>query len=73
MVVAHQRLWLGPSGVHGWGAFVKEPVKKHQFIHEYVGEVSVLSAAPLCIDLLLKPIDCAGNLATGSRAPRPCV
>ena len=39
LLLLAQRLWLGPSGVHGWGGFVKEPIKKHQFIHEYVGEV----------------------------------
>ena len=39
LLLVAQRWWLGPSGVHGWGGFVKEPIKKHQFIHEYVGEV----------------------------------
>jgi hypothetical protein len=44
-----QRLWLGPSGVHGWGGFVKEPIKKHQFIHEYVGEVIQNIHCPFCV------------------------
>ena len=34
----HKHLWLGPSGVHGWGGFVTQPLEKNEFIHEYVGE-----------------------------------
>jgi SET domain-containing protein len=28
--------------VHGWGAFVREPVQKNEFVTEYVGEVMIL-------------------------------
>ena len=75
-----QRLWLGPSGVHGWGGFVKEPIKKHQFIHEYVGEVSPDQLPPLTVaaSTALPPHTewtrmQPGHLAAGSGAPRPSV
>lgn len=34
--------------MHGWGGFVKEPIKKHHFIHEYVGEVHMYLMLSLC-------------------------
>jgi [histone H3]-lysine27 N-trimethyltransferase EZH2 len=34
------RVRVGRSGIHGWGAFVIDPVeKRNEFIMEYVGEI----------------------------------
>ena len=78
-----QRLWLGPSGVHGWGGFVKEPIKKHHFIHEYVGEVHISNALAVfsarCGGCNSKTLDAdwdwitSDDLAAGSRATWPSV
>ena len=35
----HKHLMLGRSEIAGWGTFLKNSVKKHEYIHEYVGEI----------------------------------
>jgi len=37
----HKRVAIGISNLPnaGWGLFVREPVQKNEFIHEYVGEI----------------------------------
>lgn len=35
----HKRVRVGPSRVHGWGAFLLEPAEKDEFIYEYKGEL----------------------------------
>jgi len=35
----HKHLMLGRSEIAGWGTFLKQSVKKHDYIHEYVGEI----------------------------------
>ncbi|CAH9084106.1 unnamed protein product [Cuscuta europaea] len=35
----HQKVLLGRSSIVGWGAFLKDSVKKNDFIGEYTGEV----------------------------------
>ena len=35
----HKRVSAGRSGIHGWGAFIREPAEKHDFIYEYTGEL----------------------------------
>lgn len=32
-------LYVAPSSVHGWGAFIAENAEKDDFISEYVGEL----------------------------------
>jgi len=34
-----QRVLLGKSDVAGWGAFLKNPVNKHEYLGEYTGEL----------------------------------
>lgn len=34
-----QRVLLGKSDVAGWGAFIKNPVNKHEYLGEYTGEL----------------------------------
>lgn len=34
-----QRVLLGRSDVAGWGAFLKTPVNKHEYLGEYTGEL----------------------------------
>ncbi|WJX76123.1 [histone H3]-lysine(4) N-trimethyltransferase [Trifolium repens] len=34
-----QKILLGPSEVAGWGAFIKNPVKKDEYLGEYTGEL----------------------------------
>lgn len=35
----HRRLLIGKSTVAGWGLFTKDPLKKGDFVHEYIGEL----------------------------------
>lgn len=37
--MAHKRLVVGRSGIHGWGAYTLEAVEKNEFIYEYTGEL----------------------------------
>jgi SET domain-containing protein len=37
--MAHKRLVVGLSGIHGWGAYTLEAVEKNEFIYEYTGEL----------------------------------
>ncbi|KAG0557519.1 hypothetical protein KC19_11G137000 [Ceratodon purpureus] len=39
MLKQQQRVLLGRSAVAGWGAFLKSPVAKHEYLGEYTGEL----------------------------------
>ncbi|CAK9193560.1 unnamed protein product [Sphagnum troendelagicum] len=39
MLKQQQRVLLGRSDVAGWGAFLKNPVGKHEYLGEYTGEL----------------------------------
>jgi len=39
MLKQQQRVLLGRSDVAGWGAFLKSPVSKHEYLGEYTGEL----------------------------------
>ncbi|KAG0563224.1 hypothetical protein KC19_8G013400 [Ceratodon purpureus] len=39
MLKQQQRVLLGKSDVAGWGAFLKNPVAKHEYLGEYTGEL----------------------------------
>lgn len=34
-----KKLFISPSNIHGWGAFIDENAEKDEFIAEYVGEL----------------------------------
>mmetsp|Transcript_11907 Transcript_11907/g.22881 ORF Transcript_11907/g.22881 Transcript_11907/m.22881 type:complete len:141 (+) Transcript_11907:184-606(+) len=34
-----KRLAVGRSSVHGWGAFLKAPARRNEFVYEYTGEL----------------------------------
>jgi len=39
MICLEKHILVGPSGISGWGAYLKDGAEKGEYIKEYCGEV----------------------------------